>query len=96
MTCEHLRPLEEAILASGIRETFRGQAWSDNCREWVYFACWFNLAALRQRHQLAPCVIDHSHRGTHDGQERGLVCAMCHDALMGSYEHREGEPIFAG
>ncbi len=39
MTCEHLRSLEQAMIAGGMRETFRGQAWSNDCREWVYFQC---------------------------------------------------------
>jgi hypothetical protein len=96
MTCEHLRALEETILDAGIRETFRGAAWSSNCREWVCFDCWFDLAAIRRRHQLPLCVTDHEHRGTHDGSERGLVCQECHDALMGGYEQLPGQTIFAG
>ena len=96
MTCEHLHALEESIIAAGIRETFRGQTWSDNCREWVYFDCWIDLDALRQRHVLPECVQNHIHRGTHDGQERGLVCVRCHDALMGSYERQPGQSVFAG
>ena len=46
MICEHLRALEQAILARGIRETFRGKAWSQNCREWVYFDCFIDTAAV--------------------------------------------------
>jgi hypothetical protein len=46
MTCEHLLPLEEALLAEGIRETSRGQAWSENCREWVYFDCRLDLPLI--------------------------------------------------
>lgn len=83
--CEHLRRLEEELQAGGITETYRGQAWSENCREWVYFACVLDLAALRARFDLAPCVIDHQHRGTHDGSEAGFVCAQCHDAIMGAH-----------
>jgi hypothetical protein len=37
--CEHLKPLENYLVDLGITETFRGQAWSKDCREWVYFAC---------------------------------------------------------
>lgn len=35
MNREHLQQLETEILAAGLQETFRGQAWSQNCREWV-------------------------------------------------------------
>ena len=94
MTCEHLHELETALLASGIREIFRGAAWSQNCREWVYFDCYLDLDQLRQRFPLADCVVDNEHRGTHDGQERGLVCRECHDAIMGRFEPAAGIPFF--
>ena len=29
--------MEQALIARGIRENYRGQPWSMNCREWVYF-----------------------------------------------------------
>lgn len=83
MLCEHLAPLEQQILKARIEETFRGQAWSSNCQEWVYFACYLDREAIRGRMQLAECVKDHEHRGTHDGMEAGFVCTQCHDAIMG-------------
>jgi hypothetical protein len=96
MTCEHLNPLEQAIIATGIRETFRGKAWSLNCREWVYFDCFIDTAAVRQSLTIPSCVVDHSHRGTHDGQEKGFVCSECHDAIMGRYEPAPEAPVFRG
>jgi hypothetical protein len=96
MICEHLRPLEQAILARGIRETFRGQAWSLNCREWVYFDCFIDTASVRANLVLYDCVHEHLHRGTHDGQERGFVCSQCHDGVMGSYEQNAGTVVFKG
>jgi hypothetical protein len=96
MTCEHLRSLELAILESGIRETSRGKAWSNNCREWVYFACHIDTAAVRAKYSLAPCIEDHKHRGTHDGSENGFVCSECHDALMGKLEPEPGGVTFEG
>ena len=96
MLCEHLAELERALAASGIPETYRGRPWSSNCREWVYFACYLDLAALRQRLTLASCVEDHEHRGTHDGQEAGFVCTQCHDAVMGVHpSDRAKYPVFA-
>ncbi|MBZ5520698.1 MAG: hypothetical protein LAP21_00430 [Acidobacteriia bacterium] len=94
MTCEHLKALEEAIIAAGMRETYRGQAWSNNCREWVYFDCYIDIEAVRKKFTLADCVHDHIHRGTHDGRERGLECTICHDGIMGSYE--PGARVFRG
>jgi len=96
MLCEHLASLERELVSAGVQETFRGQAWSDNCREWVYFACWLDRAAIRARLAFDDCVKDHEHRGTHDGQETGFVCMACHDAVMGAYEPRPGSwPTFA-
>jgi hypothetical protein len=83
VTCEHLRQLEAEIIAAGLPETFRGRAWSENCHEWVYFDCYFDRKSIRKRMALAECVHDHEHRGTHDGQEAGFVCAQCHDAIIG-------------
>lgn len=95
MVCEHLAALERALIESGAAETFRGQAWSDNCREWVYFACVLDLPALRARFAFAPCVEDHVHRGTHDGSEAGFVCTVCHDAIMGRHPGDSGHaPAF--
>jgi hypothetical protein len=88
MVCEHLSALEQEILGRGLKETFRGQAWSNHCREWVYFDCYFDRSALRERFQFAECVSDHEHRGTFDGQEAGFVCHQCWDAIMGL--HPEG------
>jgi len=95
MLCPHLHPLEAEILANGRGETFRGQAWSRHCREWVYFDCWFDRAAIRARLPLAPCVQDHEHRGTHDGAEAGFVCAACEDGIMGYHPaYAAGKPVY--
>ena len=96
MVCEHLAELERALLEAGIAETFRGQAWTSNCREWVYFACYLDLAALRERFTFADCLQDHEHLGTHDGQEAGFVCTQCRDAVMGVHKYyRANYPVFA-
>jgi hypothetical protein len=93
--CEHLAELEQALIEAGVRVTFRGKPWSTCCREWVYFTCWLDRPAIRERFSLADCVIDHDHRGTHDGQEAGLVCNVCHDAIMGAHsEYRSTVPVF--
>ena len=96
MICEHLRPLEQAIAARGIRETWRGKPWSLNCREWVFFDCYIDTDGLRQSFPLPACITAHAHRGTHDGEERGFVCSECQDAIMGRYEAGPGVVIFRG
>lgn len=94
MVCEHLRPLEKSLIDSGVKETYRGQAWSRNCREWVYFRCVLDRVALRNRFAFAECVKDHEHRGTHDGQEAGFVCSQCHDGVMGGHPSESSLPAF--
>lgn len=94
MVCEHLTEVERELLAAGARVNSRGQAWSQNCREWVYFDCYIDTERTRVQFTLAPVVQDHTHRGTHDGSEHGLVCSVCHDALMGHVEPHAGGLVF--
>lgn len=96
MVCTHLEAIERAILARGIRETFRGAPWSENCREWVYFDCYIDLEALQRNFRWFNCLTTHEHRGTHDGSERGVTCVACKDAIMGRYEPAAGIPVFTG
>ena len=92
--CEHLRVLERELLDRRIPETLRGQPWSDNCRQWVYFACVLDLPALRGRLALDACVADHQQLGTHDGSESGFVCTVHHDAIMGLHPaDPNGKPL---
>jgi len=88
MICDHLKPLETALIASGHKETYRGTPWSRNCREWVYFDVLLDTDALKNRFKFAPCVKVHSHRGTHDGTEHGFTCDEHHDAVMGVHPSR--------
>ena len=67
-----------------------------NCREWVYFDCFLDTSAIRKHMSFPDFVHDHSHRGTHDGQESGLVCTSCHDAIIGYYEPVAGKLVFQG
>ena len=82
MVCQHLRELEVAIESAGIAETYRGQPWSKNCREWVYFDCVLDMAAIRSRFELAVCVTQHVNEDPKSGRELGLFCETCHDALV--------------
>jgi hypothetical protein len=93
MLCEHLQPLEAELKEAGIPETFRGQAWSHNCREWVYFDCHIDVASIRRRMNIARCVIDHKNTDSHSGTEQGLVCQEHHDAIVGTLEPMPGKPV---
>ena len=81
--CEHLREFEGELIAHGIPISFRGQTWSRNCREWVYFKCYIDLAAVRSRLTLAACVTDHVNADSKSGEERGFFCTEHDDAVMG-------------
>ena len=82
--CEHLKPVEDYIRSLGVRVMGIGSYWSQNCRTWVVFQnALLDAEALRQRFHLPEFVKVHTHRGTHDGSEHGLVCERDHDALIG-------------
>lgn len=83
MVCAHLAELESALQASGARETYRGQAWSENCREWVYFDVVLDVAALQQRFHLDTPVRLHDNLDPKSGLERGFECTECQDAILG-------------
>lgn len=83
MICKHLQPVEIEVLKLNPKETFRGEAWSNECREWVYYDCYIDTESLLKRLKLDKCVSVHEHRGTHDGCENGFVCNIHKDGIMG-------------
>jgi hypothetical protein len=86
MICTHVRWLEEALSAAGFRETYRGQTWSNNCREWVYFDVILDVPRLQLQFTIPAGVEVHENTDPKSGLERGLVCSRCHDAVMGLVE----------
>jgi hypothetical protein len=94
MVCEHLQALDEELTAAGIDVIYRDrQPWSRNCRAWTRYACYLDLAAIRERLQLADCVVDHLYNNPWMGEERGFDCNEHHDAIIGDYEQRSGRPV---
>ena len=85
VVCEHLRPVLAYALERGFKVAFAGQAWSSNCRLWVYVDALLDTDALIARFALPAVVQTHTHRGTHDGMEHGLVCTEHNDAIMGRH-----------
>jgi len=83
MTCSHLQALEAELIAAGVRETYRGAAWSENCREWVYFDVVFDVPSVTSRMRFPPCVKVSENLDPRSGTERGFVCTECNDAIMG-------------
>lgn len=85
--CEHLIELDSELKATGIKETYRGKAWSDNCREWVYYDCVLDLEKIEQRHKFPSFVERHRNDDNKSGMEAGFVCNICKDAVMGVHPH---------
>ncbi|HET9943614.1 MAG TPA: tetratricopeptide repeat protein [Terriglobia bacterium] len=83
--CEHLRQAESYIRDQGGRVVSVGRPWSANCRTWVYFDTILDAESLIAGLHLDACVAVHDHRGTHDGSERGIVCRIHHDGVMGPH-----------
>ncbi len=70
-------------MAAGVKETYRGAAWTDNCREWVYFNVVFDIDSVSSRMNFPSCVRVHENLDPKSGTERGFYCTTCHDAVMG-------------
>ena len=81
--CEHLLQLENELGEARIKETYRGQPWSQNCREWAYFDCVLDLDKIRERMHLPDFVTSHSNDDPKSGLEAGFVCDHCKDAIIG-------------
>jgi hypothetical protein len=83
--CEHLQPLEKFLRDQGARVVSSGRPWSANCHIWVYFDAILECERLIKGLNLASCTQVHDHRGTHDGSERGIICTMHNDGIMGPH-----------
>lgn len=81
--CEHLIDLENEIKSKNIKETYRGQVWTKNCREWVYFDCYLNIESLRIKFNFPGFIKHHENNDNKSGLEEGFYCELCKDAIMG-------------
>lgn len=81
--CEHLRPVGEHLRAAGFRVVHAGTPWSKNCRYWVYFDAVLDVDDLRRRFALPATVELHENLDPKSGTERGLVCSLDHDGVLG-------------
>ena len=84
MVCEYLKDLESALLDAGVAVTYRGQPWTRNCREWVYFDAVLDVDAIQRELALGPPVTVHENTDPKSGVEAGFYCSLCHDAIMGN------------
>jgi hypothetical protein len=91
--CEHLSQAERYILSQGAKVVSCCRPWSENCHIWVYFDAMLDCERLIQGLGLDACIVIHDHRGTHEGSERGLVCSVHHDGLMGPHPSDAGPQV---
>lgn len=88
LVCKHLSTLESELKSSNILETFNGQAWSLNCRQWIYYDCYIDIINLRKRIKLEECVVDYEYLDFKVGSEAGLYCTVCKDAIIGIHKSK--------
>lgn len=81
--CGHLRTVEHHLRSLGRAVTASGQVWSMNCRFWIYFDAVLDCDALRKKFSLPACIEIHQNDDPRSGREKGLVCTIDHDAVMG-------------
>lgn len=83
--CEHLLPLDNELKERRIKETFRGQPWSNNTREWVYFDCVLMVDEIKKRYNFPDFVSVHVNDDNKSGMEKGFYCELCMDGVMGHH-----------
>ncbi|HEY4629599.1 MAG TPA: hypothetical protein VIH02_09985 [Flavobacterium sp.] len=93
---EHLAGLETELKNRGIKEAFRGKAWGESCREWVYFDCVLIIDKLRQRFNFPDYVKNHINEDNKSGMEVGFYCERCKDGIMGIHPSLGQKKIHIG
>ena len=83
MVCEHLINLDQELSSSFANETSRGKAWTNNCREWVYYDVVLDISSLENRFNFSSCIEIQENNDPRSGLEKGFVCKTCNDAIMG-------------
>jgi hypothetical protein len=85
--CEHLEALDNELKEKGFKETFRGRAWGNDTREWVYYDCVLVLEDIKRRYKFPPFVTIHVNDDVKSGMESGFYCEQCTDGVMGHHPH---------
>ena len=81
--CKHLIELDNYIKRKGIKELFRGKAWSDNCNEWAYYDCIIDIEKIKHKIIFDNCVTIHEYYDIKTANELGFFCNNCKDGIMG-------------
>lgn len=94
--CIHLKPLQDYLIGLSIAETYRGQVWSENCREWIYYDAVLKPKELIQRFHFDDTIKIFDYQDIKVGSELGLECSVCHDGIMGPHPgspYAKGKPV---
>jgi hypothetical protein len=83
--CIHLKSLEDFLKRKNIKEVYRGQVWSKNCREWIYYDAILNPQKLKDKFHFDSSIIIHDYEDIKVGSELGLFCTLCNDAIIGTH-----------
>jgi hypothetical protein len=89
--CLHLEKLENVLKESGVKETYRGNAWGDEFGEWAYFACRLDLEKARKKYKLPEFIETHSNDDPRSGLEAGFYCPQCKYAVMTAHPKQPGD-----
>jgi hypothetical protein len=92
----HLEILEVELLRLGIKKTYEGQAWSNNCNVWKYYDCFIDAEKVKQRLNLPAFVVVHSNDDPRSGLEYGLVCEKCKDGIIGVHSSMKETKVNIG
>lgn len=97
--CTHLEKVVEYLTHHAIKEAWRGQPWTDNCREWIYYDAVLDPVFLQRHLSLDACIEMHDYSDIKAGSERGLFCTICKDGVMGMHpndQQAKGKPVISG
>jgi hypothetical protein len=76
-----LEALDNYVRNKNVKELFRGNAWSKNCREWVYYDCVLNVKKLKEKFSFNNCVIIREYNDIKVANELGFFCNRSKMAL---------------
>jgi hypothetical protein len=79
--CIHLIDLDNYIKDKGIKEIFRGKAWSKNCNEWVYYDCIIDIEKIKGEIIMDNCITIHEYNDIKIANELGFFVMIVKMAL---------------
>ncbi len=94
--CEHLDPVESYLIRLGRKSKALSQASIAEARNEMLYNCVLDPEALITRFALPEYVEAFEALDTPAGEESGLICHVCHEAIAGAHpygRYAEGLPL---